>query len=152
MADKRITAYEIATIVAAVLAVAGTWFPWVRKRPVSYTDGQPYYTSEYVWGSEPGISGLDPALISLVVAVVTIFILTPRRTWQLNIVLVSTGGLLLYVSGNLFYHYWSGERYAVEPGLYFLLVGGLLFGFVGASAIFKRHIIHRTSDGSDLTD
>jgi hypothetical protein len=137
MADKRITAYEIATIVAAVLAVAGVWLPWVRKLPVGYTDGQPYYTSEYVWGSEPGISGLDPALMFLVVAVVTVFMLTPRRTWHLNIILVITGGLLLYVSGTFFYQYWSGEQYAVEPGLYLLLVSGLLFVLVGTRAIFK---------------
>lgn len=149
MANKPTTAYVAATICAAVGAAIGVWLPWVRKRPVGYTDGQPFYTSEYVSGLETGLRGIDPFVILLVVAVVGATVLARHRDWRPDLLLMGSGGLLLFVSGSLFRDYWSGERYAVEPGLYLLLASGFLLVLIGVSSILKQRVTLTVDDSHD---
>jgi len=149
METRPTLAHITATIVAAVLGVVGLYLPWVRKRPVGYADGQPYYTSEYVSGLEPGFRGIDPFIILLVVAVVGVVVLARHRTWRPDIALIGAGGLILFVFGNIFHNYWSVERYAVEPGLYLLLTSGLILVLVGAGIILKRRASTRTDESHD---
>lgn len=149
MGNGPTLAYITATIVAAVLGVVGVYLPGVRKRPVGYTNGQPYYTSEYVTGLEAGIRGIDPFVIFLVGAVVVVVVLARRRTRSGDIALVGAGGLLLFVFGNVFHDYWSVDRYAVGPGLYLLLASGLIFVLVGAGTVHKRRVSTRTDESRD---
>lgn len=140
--------YIIVTIVAAGLGVVGAYLPWVQKRPV-HIDGQLVSTSEYVGGSETGIQGLDPFIISLGIAAVAVVSLAQFRDWNPDIVLIGAGVLTLVISGDRFHSYWSVERYGVELGLYLVLVSGLLYIIVGAGAFFKRHIATPTAKNSD---
>ena len=149
MGNRPSLAYITVTIIAAVLGVVGVYLPWVRKRPVGYTDGQPYYTSEYVTGLEAGIRGIDPFVIVPLVAVITVVVLARYRTWRPDTALVGAGGLLLVVFGNIFHNYWSVERYAVEPGLYLLLSSGLILVLVGTGTVLKRRVSPHTDESRD---
>lgn len=125
------------------------WLPRVRKRPAGYRDGRPIYTAEYVSGMETGLHGIDPFVVLLVVAVVGVAVLARYRPWRPDIALVGAGGPLLLLFGNAFYDYWSVERYAVEPGLYLLLVSGFLFVLIGTGALLKRRLVPGTAHGRD---
>ena len=149
MEKQPTLAYITVTVIAAVLAVVGAYLPWVQKRPVRYIDGYPYYTAEYVLGLEPGIWGIDPFVIILVGVVVTVVVLARYRTWRPESAVIGAGGLLLIGCGNFFYQYRSGERYVVEPGLYLLVISGLLFVLVGAGTILKRHMTTRTDESRE---
>lgn len=149
MVDEPTPASLIATVVAAVMGAVGVWIPWVRKQPVGYADGQPYYTSEYVPGLETGLRGIDLLVILLVVAVVVVVLLARDRRFRPDSALIGAGGALLVVFGNVCYQYWSVERYAVEPGLYLLLASGLLFVLAGAGTIIKRRMTPSLADGRD---
>ncbi|WP_458207011.1 hypothetical protein [Haladaptatus sp. NG-SE-30] len=138
MRNEPSITYIGATIVAAMLAIAGVWLPWVRKRPVGYADGQPYYTSEFVSGLESGLRGIDPVVVLLVLGVVGVVVLARQRDWHPDVVLVAAGGLMVLVFGNIFRDYRTVERYAIEPGLYLLIASGFLLILLGAGAIFKR--------------
>ncbi|WP_210408935.1 hypothetical protein [Halorhabdus rudnickae] len=138
MGKRPTPAYITGTIFAAVLSVVGVYLPWVQKQPVGYTDGQPYYTAEFVAGLEAGFDGGDPFIILLVVAVVVVVILARYRTWSPDIALIGVGAVTFLLFGNTFLDYWSVERYAVQPGLFLLVISGLIFIFVGAGAILKR--------------
>ncbi len=149
MADRPTPTYVAATVVAAVLGAAGTWLPWVRKRPVGDVNGQQIYTAEYVPGLETGLRGFDPVVVSLLVAVVVVVALARYQHWRPDVALVGAGGLLLLAFGNVFHDYWSVERYAVDPGLYLLLASGLLFVLVGGGAIFERRVRTSKDDSRD---
>jgi len=109
----------------------------------------PYYTAEYVTGLEAGLRGIDSLVVLLVVVIVAVVVLARYRTWRADIVLIGAGGLILFVFGNIFHSYWSVERYAVEPGLYFLLISGLLFVLIGASTVLKRRVSPRRDESRD---
>ena len=138
MTGEPTAKYVTATIVAAVGAVVGVWLPWVRKRPVGYSDGLPLYTLEIVPGLETGLRGMDLLVILLVMAVVAVVVLARYRGWRPDSVLIGAGGLILLVFANLFRTYSAVERYAVEPGLYLLIASGGLFVLIGTSSLLKR--------------
>jgi hypothetical protein len=88
-------------------------------------------------------------VIILIVVVVTVVVLARCRTWRPDSALIGAGGLLLIGLGNIFHNYRSAEQYVVEPGLYLLLISGLLFVLVGAGTVLNRHITTRTDESRE---
>lgn len=140
MADGPSLGYVVATITAAVLGVVGAWLPWVRKRPVGYTQGEPYYTAEYVSGLDAGLAGGDFLLVFVAVAVVGVVLWARHGNRRPDLVLVAAGGLVLVRYWRLFREYRGVDRYALRIGLYLVLVGGLLFLLVGGGSMLARHV------------
>lgn len=144
MADQSTPAYLTATFVAAVWGIVGVWLPSVRKLPVGYVDGQPYYTMEYVWGMNTGLAGHDRYVILLAVTVVALVVLGQYRGWRPNLSLIGAGTLLGLFYGIKFNTYWAIDRYAIDLGLYLLLASGVLFALVGAGSIVERRLVGRS--------
>ena len=151
MEKQPTLAYVTVTVIASVLAVVGVYLPWVQKRPVEYIVGYHEYTAEYVPGLEPGIGiwGIDPFIIILVGVGVTVVVLARYRSWRPESAVIGAGCLLIIEFGNFFDNYRSGERYVVEPGLYLLVISGLLFVLVGAGTVLKRHMTTRTDESRE---
>jgi len=97
----------------------------------------------------PAFWGIDPFVIILVGVVVTVVVLAGYRTWRSDSALIDAGGLLLVGFGNIFHTYRSIKQYVVEPGLYLLLISGLLFVLVGAGTVLKRHMTTRTDESRE---
>lgn len=147
VSDSSPQPFVAATAVAAVAGVVGVYLPWVRKLPAGYTDGTPYYTAEGVPGLTSGIGVLDVPILLLLAAVVVVVVASRGHDWLPKLVLVVGGVLVLLVSGLFLEDYWSGERYAVEPGLLFLSASGVLFVLVGAGGVARR--VLSWTDASD---
>jgi hypothetical protein len=133
-------AYVATTVVAAAMVVVGVWLPWVRKRPVGYFEGRPYYTGEWTTGLESGFGGTDVVAVLVVVAVVAITVLSRTSNWRPDVALVVAGGLLAWAAGTVLRDYWTTERYAVEPGLYVLVAGSLLLLVLGVGSVLGRRL------------
>ncbi|WP_336327352.1 hypothetical protein [Halovenus sp. HT40] len=142
-------AYVAATVVAAVLAIVGAYLPWVKKHPDGYRNGQAYYTSEYLPAAEAGFQGLDVVVVALGVAVIGVVAGARYRGWLPDVVLLGSGVVLLLLSGDRLKRFRPVERYTVEPGLYLVLVSGLLLVLVGAGALLRRRIVARIAEDSD---
>jgi len=67
----------------------------VQKLPAGYTDGQPYYTMEYVTGLDAGFGGSYPLVILLLLAIVAVVLLARHHNWRPDVALVGAGGLML---------------------------------------------------------
>ncbi|GGL53152.1 hypothetical protein [Halocalculus aciditolerans] len=133
--------YVRATALLAALATVGLWLPWVTKLPAGYTQGQPYYTMEWVAGLDAGFQAIDvPALIILVLLVVVVAILRSGQ-WSAALPLLAVGALSTWLTGNQLLGYRGVERYAAQPGLYLLVAASLglfIVGVVAASDWFRR--------------
>jgi len=127
-------AADALVLLAATLTVAGTWLPWVSKRPVRYVDGVPYTTDEYVLGMETGLHGMDFVVVLLAVGALGATALSRNRRVNSHWVALVAGTLLLWSHGRTLLEFRAVERYAVEPGLYLAVAGGLLFVLVGLRA------------------
>jgi hypothetical protein len=138
MERRPAIAFVTATTVAAGSAMLGVWLPWVRKRPVGHHGGQPYFTAEWVAGLKPGLQGSDPLVVLLVGAVVLLTVGSRYSPWHPDGVLVAAGALLIGVFGNVLHHYWTVDRYAVEPGLYLVIAGGFLLVLLGVGGLLGR--------------
>ena len=126
---------EKGILVAVLVTLGGIVLPWVRKRPAGYTDGEPFYTDEWVWGLSPGVETLDLLLIAPAVSIVLVLVLLQNRALVRDAwVLVASVPILWYV-GRAYSKYQRGSTYAVEPGLYLLLLGGGLLVLLGASGL-----------------
>jgi len=130
--------FVTATTVAAGSAILGVWLPWVRKRPVGHHGDQPIFTAEWVAGLKPGLQGSDPLVVLFVGAVVLLTAGFRYSPWQPDAVLIAAGGLLLWVFGNVLHHYWTVDRYAVEPGLYLVVSSGFLLVLLGVGGLLGR--------------
>ncbi|MCT9096255.1 hypothetical protein [Haloarchaeobius sp. HME9146] len=138
--------YLVATALAGVLAVASAWLPWVRKLPVGYTDGQPYYTSEFVAGMETGFRGTDMVILGpVIVALVVVAISTVRR-WRPDVVVVLAGAFVTFAGWTRLQEFTRVDRYAPAPGVYLALAAGLVLLATGGSA-FLRGYVQRRRDG-----
>ncbi len=133
--------YTTATILTAILTIVGVWLPWVQKRPVGYTNGRPYYTSEWVLGLEAGFQGTDPFAVLLAVLVIVAVIAGRKLNRPPDGVLVVVGAVLVWWSGTTLQHYWQVDRYAIEPGLYLCILSGVLLVLLGVGAGFQRYLI-----------
>ena len=76
-------------------------------------------------------------------------VLARYRSWRPESAVIGAGCLLIIEFGNFFDNYRSGERYVVEPGLYLLVISGLLFVLVGAGTVLKRHMTTRTDESRE---
>lgn len=137
------------TVVAGALAVVGMWLPWVRKLPTGYANGEPMYTLEPVPQSETGFQHLDPVIVLLVGLVVAGAILLSHWDRRPGSLLVTAGGLMLFGSGFFLQYYVRIDRYAVEPGVYLVIVSGLLFVLLGAAPVLKRRVLSPEGNGGN---
>ncbi|SNZ16321.1 hypothetical protein SAMN06269185_2761 [Natronoarchaeum philippinense] len=138
MGRKPSIAYLFASAVGAMLAVVGAWLPWVRKQPVGTTDGQLYYTSEWVSGLETGFQGFDVLGVLLAISIVLAVFVARRKNWRPDGILIGAGGLLFLWGGATFNSYRTVDRYVIETGLYLVLVSGCLFVLLGVGTVLKR--------------
>jgi hypothetical protein len=149
MADEPTRSYVTATILAGALVVLGVYLPWVRKRPIGNSDGEPIYTTEAVLGQTTGFQGLDGLVVLIVVVAVAAVLVARGRRWRPDLPLVAAGVAILVLFGDRGWRYWSVDRYAIDPGLYLLFVGGALFVLVGARGLLGRVVPLGADDGGD---
>lgn len=135
-------------ILTAILAIVGVWLPWVQKRPVGYTDGQPYYTMEWVPGLEAGFQGTDPYAVLLAGIVIVAVVAAHRLNRPPDGVLVIVGAVLVWWSGTTLRYYWRVDHLAIEPGLYLCILSGVLLIHLGIGAGFQRYL----NTGLDSTE
>ncbi|WP_267643073.1 hypothetical protein [Haloarchaeobius amylolyticus] len=140
------TSYLAATALAGVLAVASAWLPWVRKLPVGYTDGQPYYTSEFVAGMETGFRGTDMAILGPVAVALVVVVISRVRRWRPDVVVALAGAFVTLVGWTRFQTFAGVDRYAPEPGVYLALATGLLLLLTGGGA-YLRGVVRRRRNG-----
>jgi thiosulfate reductase cytochrome b subunit len=119
-------------VVAVLVTLIGTASSWVRKLPSGYTEGEPYYTAESVWGLNYGFELLDVLIIVPILTVIVVLMLAQSRDWIVDVWLLVTSIPILWFAGRAYIKYQTGTTYAVEPGLYLVLVGGILFILLGA--------------------
>lgn len=117
------------TLVSAVLVIIGSWLPWVRKIPAGYVEGQPYYTDEWVRGLEPGFQALDYILVLLVFTAVAAPVLARYQGLSTSGIVISSGTLILLIAGGHLTNYLG--RYIIEPGLYLVLLSGIILVIIG---------------------
>lgn len=117
------------TLVSAVLVTIGSWLPWIRKIPVGYDDGQPYYTSEGVRGLQSGFQALDYILVLLVFAAVAAPVLARYQGLSTSGIVIGSGVLILLIAGGILTNYLG--RYIIEPGLYLVLLSGATLVIIG---------------------
>lgn len=134
------TGYSLAVVVTALLGIAGLWLPWVRKRPVGYIDGQPYYTSELIPGLHAGFQALD-GFVVLLTLLATVAVVTARiGDWSPRGVIIAAGAALLWWSGTRLLYYGGSESYAVEPGLYLSVMSGIVLVLLGAGTGIRHYL------------
>jgi cation transport ATPase len=127
--------YVAAAVVAVGFAIVGMWLPWVQKLPVGTIEGGGVaYTMEGIPELEAGFESFDlfvlvPVLFTVVVGAVAA---SRGRSWWTDAVLAAMGSALLWVAGNSYIGYYTTERYAAQPGVYLVLVAGLLLFLIGA--------------------
>ncbi|KAA9396677.1 hypothetical protein Har1130_18815 [Haloarcula sp. CBA1130] len=122
---------DMGVVVAVFVIFVGTLLPWVRKLPAGYTDGEPYYTDELVWGLNPGFELLDALILAPALTAILALILVEKREWITDLWLLTAATPTLWLGGQRYLRYQVGATYAIEPGLYLVLVGGLLLITLG---------------------
>lgn len=145
---SRYRYYLAGTLLAALCTGVGLWLPLLRKLPVDYVDGQPLFTSEYTWGLDAGFNGTDLLLVALALVAVASVLATRRWRWPVNAVHVAVGSFTLFLAGQRLAGILRTERYAADPAIYLVIVGGLLFvvlGLVGAGLAWHRPLHERLS-------
>ncbi|WP_439025962.1 hypothetical protein [Haloarchaeobius sp. DT45] len=146
MRESPSRSYLAATALAGVLAVASAWLPWVRKLPVGDTDGQPYYTSEFVAGMETGFRGTDVAILGPVVVALIVVAISRVRRCRPDVVVALAGAFVTLTGWTRFQEFAGVERYAPEPGVSLALATGLLLLLTGGGA-YLRGVLQRRRDG-----
>lgn len=124
---------DAGVVVAVLMILIGTAFPWVRKLPAGYTEGEPYYTDELVWGLNPGFEVADFLIVVPALSAIVVLITVRNRDWVVDVWLLATAIPVLWLVGQVYNNYQTGAKYAVEPGLYLVIAGGVLFVLLGAS-------------------
>lgn len=130
--------YRLAVVVAAVLGMVGLWLPWVRKRPVGYIDGQPYYTSELIPGLNAGFQALEGLIVLFAILAIVAVVTTPMVDWSPRGVIIAAGAAMLWWSGTRLLYYGGSESYAVEPGLYLSVLSGIVLVILSAGTGIRR--------------
>lgn len=120
-----------------VCAIVGAWLPWVRKTPVGTMNGEPYYTSEWVFGLQKGFHQLDVIILLPALAGVGIAVLSLYRDWPQEVLLIAALPILI-MAGERYLFYTSSSRYIVAPGLYLCLGSGVLLLFLGLNSLRHR--------------
>lgn len=123
--------------VATLAVVAGSALPWVRKAPAGYSDGEPYYTDELVWGLTAGFELSDALVVVPALSALAVYLAVADRDRVVNGWGIVCALPVLWFAGRRFETYWTGETYAVEPGLGLVLVGGILLVLIGAFGIVR---------------
>ena len=134
------TGYVVAVTLTAILAIVGVWLPWVRKRPVGYIDGQPYYTEGLLPGLHAGFRDVDPFVVLLAVLVIVAVVAARRWDWSPDGVIIVAGTVLMWWSGTMLGHYRADEHLAVEPGLYLSVLSGIVLVLLGAGTGIRRYL------------
>jgi hypothetical protein len=135
----RVSGEQVAgTFAGAALVVLGCWLPWVRKRPVGYSDAGPVYTREWIAGLEAGFGSLDYILAAIVLVAVCAVVVARNRGVLVSGLLTLTGVAVALVGADVFLGYRSVDRYAVEPGLSLVLAGGAILVAIGVGGLGGR--------------
>lgn len=142
MDDGRSLAFVVGSTGAAALVVVGSWLPWIRKIPAGYTNGQPYYTAEWVLGLEAGFRTFDILLALVGLLAVVFTVVAEYHDRRLGALVGGAGLLVLLLAGN--YVLASRGRYIFEPGLYMIGLGGALLAIIGCAMFVRR----RSTDGA----
>lgn len=148
MKESQYRYYLAGTLLAALGTVVGLWLPFLHKLPVDFEDGRPLYTDEWTWGLNAGFNGTDLLLVVLALVAVASVLAARRWRWPANGVLVAVGGFTLFVAGQQLAEIYRIERYVAVPGIYLVIVGGLLFvvlGLVGVGIVWYRPLRERLS-------
>lgn len=136
--------YIFGPLLSAVLVTIGSWLPWIRKIPVGFDEGQPYYTDEWIWGLEPGFQTLDYILILLGLIAVAAPLIARYRGWSASGIVIGSGLLILTIAGGQLTSYLG--QYIIEPGFYLVVVSGVLLVLIGLAMPRNLHPLNPMSD------
>lgn len=143
MTNRPSVPYIGATLGLFLLTVIGLWLPWVRKQPLCCINGQEYVTDEGLQGLGAGFSLLDQIL--LLVALLAVCVILLARFWNRSpdVVLVLSGGVILWIASDIGYEYWRVDNYTPQAGLYLTIASGFLFIVLGVGSFLRYHFIPR---------
>jgi len=140
--ERSSIVYAGATICLCLLALSGTWIPWVENTP-QYLNGESYVTAPDLAGQEWGFDtsfdllvmiGLAPAIVGA--------LFLQRWNWFRDALVLLSGILVCWWVGDLTYEYWGVEHYMLKPGVFLVLGSGLLLCLLSVGAFSNRLTSH----------